>query len=289
MKKTIENKQQLAQQARQMSLMSIYNAGSGHPGGTLSSIDILVEVLHEQLDITPQNQLNVERDRFVLSKGHSAPALYAIANQLGLMSEHEMLTLRQLGSPAQGHPDQSMLSWLDASTGSLGQGFSNAVGMAMGNQLQNFAAQTIVVLGDGELQEGQVWEAAMCASHFKLRNLTAVIDYNKLQSDDFNENIMGLEPLSDKFSSFGWHTQSIDGHDFYELSSAFNNARNSSKPSVIIANTVKGKGVSYMENIPSWHGSVEMTESNIVDALTELGVESDSIPAFLEQFSMRWQ
>ncbi len=189
------------------------------------------------------------------------------------MTSQEALSLRKFGSVAQGHPDKLSMNWLDASTGSLGQGFANALGMAMSYQHQDVDAKVVTLLGDGELQEGQVWETAMCAAHFKLSNLTAIIDYNKLQSDDLNQNIMGLEPLKEKFEAFGWHVMEINGHSFSEIEDAFNQALNeTSKPSMIIAHTIKGKGVSYMEEIPTWHGSVRMTRQDTVSALTELNM-----------------
>ncbi len=183
--------------------------------------------------------------------------------------------LRKFGSPFQGHPHVCDLSWVETSTGSLGQGFSVALGMAMGLKLKKSPARVYAVLGDGELQEGEVWEAAMCAAHHKIDNLVAIVDYNKLQSDDCNANIMGLEPLAQKVRAFGWHVIEIDGHDLDAILSALEEAyETSGKPSLILAHTVKGKGVRAMENIPHWHGSVKLTRGQAEEALAQLGVEA---------------
>lgn len=221
--------------------------------------------------------------RIVLSKGHSVAVLYTLAGLCGMLDEHEGATLRKLGSRLQGHGHVTALPWLETSTGSLGQGFSFAVGLALGLRHRDDKTPVYVVLGDGEVQEGQVWEAAMSASHFGLDRLTAVIDYNKLQSDASNEAIMRVEPLADKWSAFGWHVAEIDGHSETEVSRAIDAALEfTAGPSVVIAHTVKGKGVSFMEDVPSWHGSVQMTEEQVRSGWEELGVSEERQAQFLE-------
>ena len=245
-------------------ISSIYHAGSGHPGGSLSCADILAALFGAELNVWPSSADDPSRDRFVLSKGHAAPALYAIAAHHGFCDKKAALALRKYGSRFQGHPHIGDLPWVETSTGSLGQGFSVALGMAMGLKLQNSPARVYALLGDGELQEGEVWEAAMCAAHHKLDNLCAIIDYNKLQSDARNEAIMRLEPLAAKWRAFDWAVAEIDGHDIRALLTTLRRAgATRERPSeVIIAHTVKGKGVPYMENIPAWHGSGETSPAN---------------------------
>ena len=219
-----------------------------------------------------------ERDRFILSKGHCAPALYAIGAIVGIMEESRLNGLRKINHELQGHTCRTTTPWVEASTGSLAQGFSFAIGEAKGMKMQNIQNRIYVMVGDGELQEGQIWEGAMFAAHHKLDNLCAIIDYNKMQSDDLNENIMGLEPLADKWASFGWNVITINGHDFTEIESAFNIARScQQKPTVIISNTIKGKGVSYMEGVPTWHGSAKLTVEDITKALSELDYSHNDI------------
>ena len=208
-----ERLEAMAQEIRRLSLLAIYVARSGHPGGAMSSAELFACLYGNELELTPANIEAPDRNRFVLSKGHGAPAHYAAAASAGLIEPAECLKLRKIGTKMQGHPHVLDLPWVETSTGSLGQGFSNAVGMALGQRHQKIKARTYTMLGDGEMQEGQVWEAAMSAAHYKLGNLCAMIDYNKMQSDDTNENIMGLEPLGDKWRAFGWHTLEIDGHD----------------------------------------------------------------------------
>jgi transketolase len=263
----------VAQHIRRLSIAAIYLARSGHPGGALSCADILAYLYQQELNISAERITDPNRDRFIMSKGHAAPALYAAAACSGFVDEKNVLSLRKLGSPMQGHPHVLATPWAETSTGSLGQGFSVALGIALGLRHQNQSARSYVLLGDGEMQEGEVWEAAMSASHFKLSNLCAVIDYNKMQSDDLNENIMGLEPLTDKWCAFGWNVVEIDGHDFGAIKDAFEQARSKTdRPTVIIAHTLKGKGVSYMEGNPAWHGSATMREDETLDALQELGM-----------------
>jgi transketolase len=219
----------------------------------------------------------------VLSKGHAAPALYAAGAHFGFCTAYEALSLRKLGSQFQGHPHVRDLPWVETSTGSLGQGFSVALGMAMGLKLKKSPARVYALLGDGEMQEGEVWEAAMCAAHHKLDNLVAILDYNRLQSDDTNANIMGLEPLADKVRAFGWSVQEIDGHDLGDILAALERAyETAGQPSFIIAQTVKGKGVSFMENVPHWHGSVKLTRQQAEDSFTAIGLSKNEFPRWLD-------
>jgi len=267
-----------ARAIRQLSIAAIYRAGSGHPGGALSCADILACLYGAEMNVWPDAILDPARDRFVMSKGHAAPALYAAGATFGFCDAEGALSLRKLGSPFQGHPHVIDLPWAETSTGSLGQGFSVAIGMALGLKLKHSMARVYALLGDGEMQEGEVWEAAMCAAHHRLGNLTAIVDYNKLQSDDANANIMGLEPLALKWRAFGWHVQEVDGHDVAEILFALERARdNPAQPSVIIAHTIKGKGVPWMENIAGWHGSVKLTGRQATDALRGLGAEETDI------------
>ena len=254
-------------------LRSIYQAGSGHPGGVFSSIDIIDFLFSKVLkfDINDFNSLN--RDRFILSKGHSAPALYAIAAKLGIISHHELSGLRKINHHLQAHTHRVSTPWVEASTGSLGQGFSFAIGEAMGLKIKSISNKVYVMIGDGEIQEGEIWEGAMFASHHKLSNLCAILDYNKLQSDDLNSKIMNLEPLNDKWESFGWNVIEINGHEEEEINNAFNIFKSTElKPTIIIAHTIKGKGVSFMENAPLWHGSLKISKEDFVNALIELGL-----------------
>jgi len=264
---------------RRTAVAAVYHATSGHPGGALSSADLFACIYGAAL----RGGDDLSRDRFVLSKGHGAPALYATGAQFGLCTVKDALSLRKLGSKYQGHPHVLDLPWVETSTGSLGQGFSVAIGMALGLKMKKSGARVYTMLGDGELQEGEVWEGAMCAAHHKLDNLVAVIDYNKLQSDDSNANIMGLEPLADKWLAFGWHVQEIDGHNIGLILEALDKAaKPAGKPHVVIAHTVKGRGVPYMENIPAWHGSVKMTPEQTEEALRALGVADADLKKWIE-------
>lgn len=234
----------------------IAKSKSGHPGGSLSSVEILTYLYFKEMNINKDNLDSKERDYFVLSKGHAAPVLYSTLSEAGFIPKEELMTLRTLGSNLQGHPDSKRIKAVDVSTGSLGQGISNAVGIAIGAKIDNSNTRVYTLLGDGELQEGLVWEAAMSAAHYKLDNLVAFIDYNNLQIDGKNEDVMNIKPLDKKFEGFGWNVLIIDGHSFKDLENALKNARETKdKPTVIIANTVKGKGVSFMENNAGWHGS----------------------------------
>ena len=272
-----------ARDVRRTTIAAIYHATSGHPGGSLSCADILTALYGSELNLNPSDPITPERNRFVLSKGHAAPALYATWARFGFMKQQEALSLRKLGSRAQGHPHVGDVPLAETSTGSLGQGFSVAIGMALGLRHQRNAARVYTILGDGELQEGEVWEGAMCAAHHKLANLCAVIDYNKLQSDDRNAAIMGLEPLAQKWRAFGWHTVEISGHDMASIIAAFGEARaTDNRPTMIIAHTIKGKGVAYMEDQPLWHGSVKLTREQTETALLSLGATAPQIKELLD-------
>lgn len=264
---------------RRLSLVSIFEAGSGHPGGVLSCADIVTYVYDQLVSLNDHNRLN----RFVLSKGHAAPVIYAAAALDSIVEKSEVSRLRKLGSPMQGHPSVESTPWAETSTGSLGQGFSAAIGMAMGMRHQGIDARIYALLGDGELQEGEIWEGAMCAAHYKLDNFCAVVDYNKMQSDDLNQNIMGLESVTAKWLAFNWNVVEIDGHDFAEIDKAFNVADfTKGKPTVIIAHTIKGKGVSYMEGQPAWHGSVALKVEELKVALVDLGVKTEDLPCYFD-------
>ena len=264
-------------------IASIYHAGSGHPGGAMSVADLLACLFGAELNFWPNAIDDPDRDRFVLSKGHAAPALYAIGAHYGFCDSKAALGLRKLGSAFQGHPHVLDLPWVESSTGSLGQGFSVALGMAMGLKLKRSSARVYTLLGDGELQTGEVWEAAMCAAHHQLDNLCVIIDYNKLQSDNRNDAILRLEPLAAKWRAFDWAIAEIDGHDIAQILATFRRAgATHSRPSVIIAHTIKGKGVPFMENIASWHGSVKLTRAQAEEALLALGANRNEIKEFLD-------
>ena len=249
----------------------ICKSKSGHPGGSLSAVEILTALYFDQMNIDPTNPKMEDRDRFVLSKGHAAPALYATLAQRGYFAKEELNNLRQLGSMLQGHPDMKKVHGVEMSTGSLGQGFSVACGMAMAAKLDNAPWNVYALLGDGEVQEGIIWEAAMSAAHYKLDNMIAFLDYNGLQIDGEVESVMNINPIEDKFRTFGWNVITIDGHDFDQIFAALDMAKDTvDKPTMIIAKTIKGKGVSFMENQASWHGSAP-SEEQLEQALSELG------------------
>ncbi len=238
----------------------VHAAKAGHPGGSLSIAEILTYLYFKEMNIDPQDPKNPKRDRFVLSKGHAAPALYATLAQRGYFSPDELITLRQIGSRLQGHPDMKNIPGVDMSTGSLGQGISTAVGMALSSKHFGDNYNVYTILGDGEIEEGQVWEAAMFASNKKLSNLTAFIDLNNLQIDGTIDEVNSAKPVDKKFEAFGWHTITIDGHDYDAIEAALAEAKTIDKPVAIIANTIKGKGVSYMENAVNWHGAAPNDE-----------------------------
>lgn len=239
----------------------IHKSKSGHPGGSLSCTDILTALYFDEMNIDPKNPKKEDRDRFVLSKGHAAPVLYATLAEKGFFDKEELMGLRQTGRMLQGHPDMKNIPGVDMSTGSLGQGFSVACGMAMAGKIDNASFRVYTILGDGEVQEGLVWEAAMSASHYKLDNLVAFLDYNGLQIDGETKDVMDLGTIADKFKSFGWNVVEIDGHDFDQIFASLDMARETvNKPTMIISKTIKGKGVSFMENEAGWHGNAPNDE-----------------------------
>ncbi|MBU5331196.1 MAG: transketolase [Anaerocolumna aminovalerica] len=257
-------------QLRVDTLNEIYEAGSGHPGGSLSMVEIMVSLYYYKMNINPGNPKDPFRDRFVLSKGHAAPILYAVLADKGYFDKKMLKTLRKLHSPLQGHPDKKKLSGVDASTGSLGQGVSVATGMALGAKTLNNGVHVYAVLGDGELQEGIVWEAAMAASHYKLDNLTVIVDNNGLQIDGSCEQVMGVDDIGRKYESFGFTVYDVaDGNDLEQIIKALD-APFHGKPKCIVAHTIKGKGVSFMENVVGWHGK-SLNDEELEKALTELG------------------
>ena len=248
----------------------ICKSKSGHPGGSLSVIDILTALYYDVMNVDVANPKKENRDRFVLSKGHAAPALYAVLADKGYFDKGLLETLRQYGSILQGHPDMKKISGVEISTGSLGQGLSVANGMALASRLQNIPYRVYVAMGDGELQEGQVWEAAMTSAQYKLDNLTAFVDYNNLQIDGNVSDIMNVASVEDKFKAFGWNVLTIDGHNFQEILDAVEKAKEcKGKPTMIVANTVKGKGVDFMENVCGFHG-VAPTEEETKRAIEQL-------------------
>ena len=247
----------------------VHSAKAGHPGGSLSCADILTYLYFAHMNVDPKNPKMPNRDRLVLSKGHAAPALYSVLAQKGYFEVETLKTLRQIGSILQGHPDMKHIPGVDMSTGSLGQGISSAVGMALSSKHFGDNYNVYTVLGDGEIEEGQVWEAAMFAANKKLSNLTAFVDYNNLQIDGTIEEVNSAYPIDEKFKAFNWHTITIDGHDFEQIESALKEAATVDKPVAIIANTVKGKGVSFMENQCGWHG-VAPNDEQYEQAMSEL-------------------
>ena len=270
MKYGIPEMKKVANEVRKDIIRMTAEAGSGHPGGSLSSVEIMVSLYFNALRHDPQNPAWSERDRFVLSKGHVCPVLYATLARSGYFPVDELLTLRKLGSRLQGHPHRLKLEYLETSSGSLGQGLSIAVGMAIGLRMDKKDPRVYCLMGDGELQEGQIWEAAMSGAHYKLDNLCGIVDVNGLQIDGFTKDVMCVEPLAEKWRAFGWHVIEVDGHSIGSLVNAFEEAkRTKGKPSIILARTVKGKGVSFMENKAEWHGKAP-TKDEAATALKEL-------------------
>lgn len=259
-----ETKKRLTETARRVRegiLRGVYHAASGHPGGSLSAADILTYLYFEEMRVRPDDPKWEDRDRFVLSKGHSAPALYAVLALRGFFPEEELDTLRQADARLQGHPDMKGTPGVDMSTGSLGLGISAACGMALSGKYRKKDYRVYAVLGDGECEEGQVWEAAMFAAHYALDNLTAVVDCNGLQIDGRVQEVMNPMPFDEKFRAFGWNVLTCDAHNFDEIAEAFAAARAcKGKPTVILAKSIKGKGVSYMENQCGWHGKAPNAE-----------------------------
>ena len=257
----LENLKEHATNIRKNIVKMVTAAGSGHPGGSLSSVEILTSIYFTQMDINADNLESNKRDRFVLSKGHASPLLYAVLCEKGFLSEEELMTFRKIDSRLQGHPSMRKLPGIDMSTGSLGQGISAAVGMALSNKYHDLPYRVYTLLGDGECEEGEVWEAAMAAAHYQLDNLCVFVDYNGLQIDGDIRTVMNPTPIDVKFEAFGWHVISIDGHDFEAIAQACAHAKAcKNQPTMILAHTIKGKGVSFMENNPAWHGSAPNKE-----------------------------
>ncbi|MBQ7134340.1 MAG: transketolase [Ruminococcus sp.] len=263
----------LAAKARRGAIVGTFNAKSGHPGGSLSAADIFTYLYFKEMNVDPQNPNWADRDRFVLSKGHCCPSLYAVLALKGFFPMEELEKLRHVGAMLQGHPDMKGTPGIDMSTGSLGQGISAACGMALCAKIDNKDYRVYTVLGDGECEEGQVWEAAMFAAHKGLDNLVVFVDFNGLQIDGTTAQVGGVEPIDKKFESFGFNVLNIDGHNFDEIEAALNNARaTKGVPTAIIAKTVKGKGVSFMENQVGWHGKATNAEEYEI-ALKELDAQ----------------
>ena len=280
MEKSKENRLKLlANNVRLGIIEGVYNAASGHPGGSLSIADVITYLYFEEMNIDPENPKCESRDRFVLSKGHTAPALYAVLAERGYFPKEELKTLRQSTSRLQGHPDMKGLPGVDMTTGSLGLGISAACGMALSAKVYGKDYRVYSILGDGETEEGQVWEAAMFAAHYKLDNLVAFVDWNGLQIDGPIAEVMNPAPYEEKYKAFGWHTISINAHDFSEIEAALNEAKTvKGKPTVIIMKSVKGKGVSYMEDKCEWHGQAPKEDLYNV-AVAELSAIGESIEA----------
>ena len=250
----------IALNIRKNAVAEVHAAKSGHPGGSLGIADILAYLYFEEMHVDPDNPKWDDRDRFVLSKGHACPAYYAALAEKGYFDKELLITFRKPDSILQGHPDMKHIPGVDMSTGSLGQGISAACGMALSGKIRNKNYRVYAIVGDGESEEGQVWEAAMMAAHYKLSNLCVFVDSNGLQIDGPVSEVMNPQPLDDKFKAFGWNVCVIDGHDFDQIAHACKNARNSDKPTAVICKTVKGKGVSFMENAVAWHGTAPNDE-----------------------------
>ena len=266
----IEDLKLHAKNIRKNILRQVYGAQSGHPGGSLGATDILTVLYFDVMDINKENAGGIDRDRFVLSKGHVSPLLYAVLAEKGILAEEELKTFRLIDSKLQGHPNMNYVTGVDMSTGSLGQGFAVADGMALANKLARNDHRIYCLIGDGETEEGEIWEAAMTAAHYELDNLCAFLDSNNLQIDGNVSEIMGVEPLDKKWEAFGWNVIKIDGHNFDQILSALDKAKEcKGKPTIIIAKTIKGKGVSFMENVCGFHG-VAPTLEELERALAEL-------------------
>jgi transketolase len=278
----------IARECRVQILRMLAHAGSGHPGGSLSVIDILVTLFFGRLRHDPRRPDWADRDRVVLSKGHAVPALYTVLAKSGYFPEKQLITLRKLGSPLQGHPDRTALPGIEAATGSLGQGLSISLGLALGLKLAGSAARVYCILGDGEIQEGQVWEAAMSAPKLgqfdhALDNLVVVLDYNQIQLDNFVKKVLDIEPVVTKWQAFGWPVVEIDGHDVRQIAKALDQAEaTKGKPTFVVAHTVKGKGVSFMENDPEWHGKAPKPAEAITAIREVLGVGAGAWEDFLK-------
>ncbi len=267
---TIEDLKVKANNIRKSVIEEVYSASSGHPGGSLSAADILTVLYFNQMNIDPKDPKNENRDRFVLSKGHASPVLYATLAERGYFSKEELKSFRKLGSMLQGHPDMKGVPGVDMTTGSLGQGLSAANGMALASKLDSKGYRVYVLLGDGEIQEGQVWEAAMTSSHYNLDNICVIVDNNNLQIDGAVTDVMNVYPIDKKFESFGFEVFTVDGNNIDQLISVFEKAKTvKGKPTAIVAKTIKGKGVSYMENQAGWHGKAPK-EEEYLKAMEEL-------------------
>ena len=267
-KEKMQYLQDCAKRVRRKIIDMTYNAGSGHPGGSLSCVEILVSLYKEAMDITLDENLK-RRDKFILSKGHVAPAYYAILSECGFIPTKDLKTLRKYNSYLEGHPTNK-IPGIDVSSGSLGQGLSIANGMALSKKISQSSGYVYCLLGDGEIEEGQIWEACMSANKYHLNNLIAFLDNNGLQIDGSIKDVKSVDNLREKFEAFGFYVQEINGHDFNEIIDAINNAKSSSKPNMIIAKTVKGKGVSFMENKVEWHGKAIKDESMYKLAMDEI-------------------
>ena len=266
----ISELKKIANEVRIGIIEEVYNAQSGHPGGALSVADILTVLYFNEMNVDEKNPDMPNRDRLVLSKGHASPALYSVLANKGFFSKEELKTFRKIDSNLQGHPDKNKVKGVDMTTGSLGQGLSAANGMALAGKLNKSNYRVYCILGDGELEEGQIWEAAMTSHHYKLDNLCVIVDNNNLQIDGKVEDVMNIYPIEDKFKSFGFETIQIDGHNITQIMEALGQARKTKgKPTAIIAKTVKGKGVSYMENQAGWHGKAP-NEDEYKRAINEL-------------------
>ena len=262
--------EKIANEVRKNIVAGLHSAKSGHPGGSLSAADMVVFLYFEEMSVNPQNPKDEDRDRFVLSKGHAAPVLYSVLAERGYIPKEDIVTLRKPDSYLQGHPDMKHTPGVDMSAGSLGQGISTAVGMALAGRMDNKDYRVYTMVGDGEIEEGQVWEAAMFAGHRKLDNLVVIVDNNNLQIDGTVEEVCSPYPIDKKFEAFNFNVLVINGHNFDEIREALNNAKNTKgRPTAIIMNTVKGKGVSFMENQVNWHGAAPNDEQFAI-AMEEL-------------------
>lgn len=268
--------QKIANRIRRHIIEGTFCAKCGHPGGSLSSADMLAYLYFKEMRVDTANPKWEDRDRFVLSKGHAAPALYGALALKGFFPEEEIGNLRKVGSMLQGHPSMRLTPGVDMSTGSLGQGFSTAAGMALNAKLKNKDYRVYAILGDGEIQEGQVWETAMFAPNKGLDNLTAIVDNNNLQIDGTVEEVNSPYPIAEKFAAFGWNTVEIDGHDFDQIEAALNEAKSCGKPTAIVMKTVKGKGVSFMEDVCDWHGKAPNADEYKI-AVQELDAAYDAM------------
>ena len=269
-KRTKLDLQKKATQIRKYIIEEVFSAKSGHPGGSLSCTDIFTTLYFAEMRVDTKNPKDPNRDRFVLSKGHCAPALYATLATKGFFPEEDLYTFRKVDSYLEGHPNMTYVPGVDMSTGSLGQGISTAVGMALAGKIDKKDYRVYSILGDGEIEEGQVWEAAMAGAHYKLDNLTAFVDYNGLQIDGNITDVMNPEPIADKFAAFGWNVISVDGHDHEQIKNAIETAKTvKGKPTMVVCHCVKGKGVSFMENNYAWHGTAPNQEQRD-QAISEL-------------------